>query len=157
MELATNDFLQKCLSRAVVEVIGTIAGLDFSRNPETTQKQHVNSGGLTGAMLVHGERNAMLSITMSKEDAAAIVSAMTGVNQLGLSDADLYDGVAEMANMVAGRAKALLSGTGYHYTITAPFTIVGENHFIVYKKQASQVSMSFTAGEMIIQLGLAYV
>jgi chemotaxis protein CheX len=157
MEIAKNDFLQNCLSRAVIEVIGTIAGVDFVRHQESTPKQHNNSGGLTGAMLVHGERNALLSITLSKGDAAAIVSAMTGVNQSGLSDVDLYDGVAEMANMVAGRAKALLSGTGYHYAITAPFTIVGEKHFIVYKKQAAQVSMSFTAGEMVIQLGLAYV
>lgn len=157
MEINENNFLRNCLSRAAIEVFATIAGLDFSQATASIPQQPVPADRLTGAMLVHGERNALLSITISKEDAAAIVSSMTGVGQAGLSADDLYDGVAEMINIVAGRAKALLAGSGYHYALTAPFTIAGANHFIVYKKQTSQIGLCFAAGEMVVWLRLAHM
>ncbi|WP_378954703.1 chemotaxis protein CheX [Pelosinus sp. sgz500959] len=152
-----EDFLQKCLAQAVFDVFGMMAGMETCHVTKNIDNCQPSSGDITGVMFIQGIRNAMLHLTLNKEHAAMIVSYMTGNSPLELLDDELYDGVAEMVNMIAGRAKALLAGTNNHYMITPPFTIVGLNHFIVYKKEVSKINMKFTAGETELYLGLTYL
>jgi chemotaxis protein CheX len=157
MEQADKEFLQKRLAQAVFDVFGTMAGIEPSEVKESLDSRQLSSGEITGAMMLPGARIAMLSLTMSKENAKVIVSYMTGSSPAELADEELYDGVAEMVNMIAGRGKALLAGTDYHYIISPPFTIVGENHFIVFKKKVVQIVMKFNIGESILHLRLSYL
>lgn len=152
-----EDFLQKCLAQAVFDVFGMMAGMETCHVTKNMEISQMSSGDITGVMLIQGRKNAILHLTLTKEHAAMIVSYMTGNSPLELVDDELYDGVAEMVNMIAGRTKALLAGTNNHYTITPPFTIVGINHFIVYKKEVSKINMKFTAGETELYLGLTYL
>jgi chemotaxis protein CheX len=157
MELEKKVFLQKCLSEAVSDVFGTMVGLDLCLIKESTVVPKVCKSEITGVMMILSTQNALLSMTLSKRNAAIIVSFMTGIASVELADEELYDGVAELVNMIAGRAKALLAGTDYHYQITPPLTIVGENHFILYKKNVSQLSLEFEAGEVVLHLSLTYL
>lgn len=156
MELKDDVLLRKSLAQAIFDVFDTMVGVEpceiEADRDETSFKREIS-----GAMILLGSRNALLSVTIGKEDAAIIVSYMTGNSPEELSDEELYDGVAELVNMVAGRTKALLAGTGYHYSITPPLTIVGENHFIVFKKKAPQIQMEFSAAETKLQLKLTYL
>lgn len=152
-----KDFLQQCLSQAISDVFSTMAGVEPSERQETQGEKPVSKGKITGAMMVLGERNALLTMTMSQEDAAMIVAVMTGVVPENITNEESYDGVAELVNMIAGRAKALLVGTSYHYRITPPITIVGDQHFIVFKKQAPRVTMYFNADATNIDLELTYL
>lgn len=157
MEMNNPILLQKCLSQAVSDVFSTMVGLESCEIKERTVDPERSKGDITGVMMILSERNALLSMTMSKKNAAIIVSFMTGITTIELTDEELYDGVAELVNMIAGRAKALLVGTGYHFRITPPLTIVGENHFLLYKKNVSQLSMEFEAGETTLHLDLTYL
>lgn len=157
MELEKPIFLQKCLAEAVSDVFITMVGLELNEIKERGVVPEVSKGEITGVMMVLSERNALLSMTLSKKNAAIIVSFMTGIASSELTDEELYDGVAELVNMIAGRAKALLAGTDYHYRITPPLTIVGENHFILYKKNVPQLSLEFEAGETKLHLDLTYL
>lgn len=154
--MKNSEFLQKCFTQAVFDVFATAVGVEPGAVDEKSAPGVLSNSEITGAMIVLSERNALLTMTMSKQNAAAIVSCMTGIDQSELIDEELYDGVAELVNMIAGRAKALLAGTGDHYQITPPLTIVGENHFIVYKAKTSQISMDFATGESHIRLNLTY-
>lgn len=150
-------FLQQCLSKAVVDVFSTMAGLDMCEMKEKTQTCKQGQNELTGVMLILSDRNAVLSITLDKKDAKTIISFMTGTVLEELVDLELYDGVAELINMIAGRFKALLIETDYHFSITPPFTIVGKDHFIVYKQTMFQITMYFQADETQVQLNLTYL
>ncbi len=152
-----EDFLQKCFAQAVFDVFDMMAGMEACHVTKNIDSDQPSSGDITGVMFIQGMKNAMLHLTITKEHAAVIVSYMTGNSPLELMDDELYDGVAEMVNMIAGRAKALLVGTDSYYTITPPFTIVGVNHCIIYKKEVSKISMKFTAGETELSLGLTYL
>ena len=152
-----NIFLQKCLTQAVSDVFGTMVGLEPCRIKERVVPPEVCTREITGVMMILSAHNALLSMTLSKVNAAMIVSFMTGIPTIELVDEELYDGVAEVVNMIAGRAKALLVGTDLHYQITPPLTIVGENHFILFKKNVSQLSMEFEAGEIKLHLDLTYL
>jgi chemotaxis protein CheX len=157
METEKTIFLQKCLAEAVSDVFGTMVGLELCQIKEKAVTTEVCKSEITGVMMILSSQNALLSMTLSKKNAAIIVSFMTGIASVELADEELYDGVAELVNMIAGRAKALLAGTDYHYQITPPLTIVGENHFILYKKNVSQLSLEFEAGEIKFHLDLTYL
>jgi len=155
VKLGGNDFFQKCLAQAVFDVFEMMVGMQANHIMDESDDQ-LSEGDITGVMIIQGDRKAMLYLTLKRNHAAEIVSYMTGMTVAEVTDEDLYDGVAELVNMIAGRAKALLAGTGDHYTITPPFTIVGNDHFIVYKKEVSKFSMKFSAGEAKLYLGLTY-
>lgn len=152
-----RKFLQQCLSQAVIDVFATMAGLDMCETKKLTQACKPSQNELTGVMMVLSGRNAVLSIMMDKKAAQTIISFMTGTDLHEIVDAELYDGVAELINMIAGRLKALLIDTEYHFSITPPFTIVGKNHFIAYKQTMSQIMMHFQADETQVQLNLTYL
>ncbi len=157
MEPSKELFLQKCLAESVSDVFSTMVGVELCPAQEKAAVPKEYKSEITGVMMILSTHNALLSIGLSKENAAMIVSFMTGIASIELADEELYDGVAELVNMIAGRAKALLAGTDYHYQITPPLTIVGENHFILYKKNVSQLSMKFEAGEIKLHLDLTYL
>ncbi|GMB01595.1 chemotaxis protein CheX [Pelosinus sp. IPA-1] len=157
MEIEDPILLQKCLAQAVSDVFSTMVGLECCEIKQQAENSKNSKGEITGVMMILSERNAILSMAMSKQHAATIVSFMTGIRVIELADEELYDGVAELVNMIAGRAKALLAGTGYYYRITPPLTIVGDNHFILYKKNVSQLRMEFEAGETKLHLELTYL
>jgi len=157
VKLGESDFLQKCLAQAVFDVFETMVGITTCQVHTDSDNSRQWRGDITGVMMIEGGRKAMLYLTISKKNAGMIMSYMTGNDPLELREDELHDGVAELVNMIAGRAKALLAGTSDHYTITPPFTIVGLNHHIVYKKEVSKFIMLFTAGDAEIHLGLTYL
>jgi len=157
VKLSEYDFLQKCLAQAVFDVFEMMVGIATCQVQTNSDHSKLQRGDITGVMMIEGERKAMLYLTLSQKNAGMIMSYMTGNDPLELADEELYDGVAELVNMIAGRAKALLAGTSDHYTITPPFTIVGLQHYIVYKKEVSKFIMKFTAGDAELYLGITYL
>ncbi|SFM06543.1 chemotaxis protein CheX [Pelosinus propionicus] len=156
MESQKKSYLQKCLAQSVSDVFSTMVGVELCPIEKAPESKRYKSE-ITGVMMILSTHNALLSIALSKENAALIVSFMTGIDSAEIEDEELYDGVAELVNMIAGRAKALLAGTDYHYQITPPLTVVGENHFILYKKNVSQLTMEFEAGDIKLHLDLTYL
>ena len=157
MKTKEYDFLQKCLAQAVFDVFEMMVGIATCQVDISSEHSIRSRGDITGVMMIEGAKRAMLYLTLSQQNAETIMSYMTGNDPLELEEEELHDGVAELVNMIAGRAKALLAGTSDHYTITPPFTIVGSNHYIVYKKEVSKFIMKFTAGDAKLYLGLTYL
>jgi len=157
VKISEYDFLQKCLAQAVFDVFEMMVGIATCQDDTDGDNSQLRRGDITGVMMIEGERKAMLYLTLSQKNAEMIVSFMTGNDPHELAEEELHDGVAELVNMIAGRAKALLAGTSDHYMITPPFTIVGSQHYIVYKKEVSKFIMKFTAGDAELYLGITYL
>lgn len=152
-----NDQLKayhQAFSMAVSDVMITMTGFEMEEDMDF--QGELCCGGeddpqpceITGAMILMGQNSGMASITMTRQTASILVSYMTGVPYYELEDADLYDGIAELMNLIAGRAKAALRDSEYYYEITPPFTIVGENHQIVHKKQAHLIQKRFITSDL---------
>jgi len=140
---------------AVSEVMGTMTGFEmeedeafFTPDEESFDPKETQPCEISGAMVLLGKKNCMATVTMTRTTASMLVSYMTGIPYYELKNGDLFDGVAEMMNLMAGRAKALLSDSEYHFDISPPFTIVGENHYIVHKKQAKLIQKRFVSNEL---------
>lgn len=151
-----QDYLQGSLTTAIRDVIETMTGLCI----EEVLSQEVckiNKGEISGVMLILGERNALMSLTMSKELCTTIISYMTGIEKTDITEEEIYDGAAELVNMVAGRAKAILSGTKYHFNITPPFTIIGQDHFIVHKDKIFNITKNYIIDDRSLFLQIYYI
>lgn len=85
---------------------------------------------ITGMMVIQGVRDVVLTITLSKMAAAEIVVALLGINYTQIVEAEVYDAVKEVTNMIAGRLKTAIVANGDRYQLTTPFVFVGPNHYI---------------------------
>ncbi len=147
--------LEKSLNTAIKDVIETMTGLYIEEN--AYKESSLDKGEISGVMVMVGEKNALMSLTMSKKAASLIIAYMTGILPTDLSDEEVYDGAAELINMIAGRTKALLSGTKYHFNITPPFTIVGDKHFILHKNKILKIIKSYSIEDEEILLQVYYI
>lgn len=137
-----QDYLQESLTTAIRDVIETMTGLGIEEDL-SQEVCKINKVEISGVMLILGEKNALMSLTMSKELCTTIISYMTGIEKNDITEEEIYDGAAELVNMVAGRAKAILSGTKYHFSITPPFTIIGQDHFIKHKDKIFNITKNY--------------
>jgi chemotaxis protein CheX len=151
-----QDYLQESFTVAIRDVVEVMTGLCVE---EGFSQKHckMSKGEISGVMLILGERNALMSLTMSKELCSTIISYMTGIEKNDITDEEIYDGAAELANMVAGRAKTILSSTKYHFSITPPFTIVGQEHFIVHKDKIFNITKNYIIDDKPLFLQVYYI
>ena len=149
------QILEKSLSNAIENVIGTMAGVTLSSSEKNPPDNALLNTQIIGVMMLVGDMNAMLCLTMSNDTASLLVSYMTGIQADQLKNDDVYDGVSELINMISGSAKSLLKDTKYSFRLTAPFTVVGENRFIIHKGKGNKFSKKFIFGE--IELNLIFI
>ncbi|RQD70314.1 MAG: chemotaxis protein CheX [Tindallia sp. MSAO_Bac2] len=154
----------RAFSIAVSEVMGTMTGFEMEEDETYSDSENDScdpTGSepceISGAMVLLGKKNGMATVTMTRMTASVLVSYMTGIPYYELEDSDLFDGVAEMMNLMAGRAKALLRETEYYFEISPPFTIVGINHHIVHKKQAQLIQKRFVSNDLSFILKVFHV
>lgn len=147
----------KSFANALVEVIRTAAGLEAYECQCNMGGNKKPAGYISGMMLLCGEKNAVLSITMAYGAAYNLVSYMTGTLPEEIEKEELWDGIAELTNMIAGRAKADLTGTDYHFRITPPFSIQGQDYTIVYKNRIPRICKKFAAEDIEMFLEIVYI
>lgn len=151
-----QDFFKECFTTAIRDVIEVMTGLCVEE--AMSQKVcDISKGEISGVMLILGERNALMSLTMSKELCTTVISHMTGIEKNDITDGEIYDGAAELVNMVAGRIKTALSGTKYHFSMTPPFTIVGQDHFIVHKDKIFNITNKYIIDDRELFLKIHYI
>ncbi|MCB2291646.1 chemotaxis protein CheX [Clostridium sp. CS001] len=151
-----QDYLQGIFTAAIREVIEIMTGLCIEEDL-SQEVCKINKGEISGVMLTLGEKNALVSLTMSKELCSTIIYYMTGIEKSDITEEEIYDGAAELVNMVAGRAKTILAGTKYHFSITPPFTIIGKDHFIVHKDKVLDITKNYIIDDRPLFLQVYYI
>ncbi len=107
------------LPRAAQEVLNALTKSQV-RPVQSRRTAPVQAPGLIGEIEIHGERQGRLRIMLSRELAAYIGASMAGCESSDLDDAGIQDGVAELANQIAGRLKTLVAREGKEITIGLP-------------------------------------
>ena len=102
------------------------------------------SGGAKGAVI----------ISFPTKTALATVSAFIGLNVTQI-DADVTDAVGELANIIAGAAKADLAGL--NVTISLPSVVIGPNHKVTTPKDIPSIVIPFTCvhGDFVVEVCIA--
>ncbi len=114
-----NPFIQ-----AAVEVLKAEVGTDISRGDINLQKSSLTSDDITVLINLIGDVYGVVMYGMSMSTGLEIVSSIMGqrfeeLNSLAQS------GVAELGNVISGRATIRFSEAGYDSNISTPTMLIG--------------------------------
>lgn len=111
-----------------------------------------NSNEIVGAMVMCGEKSLILTVSTDNLSAKNIVSYMTGIDLNDLTKAMLCDGITEIVNIVGGGARIAFENTELAFSMTVPFTIIGEDINIIVKKRTERMIKYFCGSDIKLHL-----
>jgi chemotaxis protein CheX len=144
-----NPFLQ-----AATEVLESELGSPPRRGTIGLQRSAYTSDEVTSVVAVTGEIAGMVLFAMAESTARAMVSKMMGQDFTEF-DALAQSGIAEIGNVITGRAAVLLSEAGFTSDLAPPMLIVGRGTMIsTLDVQRLVIPMETEFGQMVIQVAL---
>ena len=144
-----NPFLQ-----AASEVLESELGSPPQRGAIGLQRSAYTSDEVTAVVAVTGEVAGMVLFAMTESTARAMVSKMMG-QEFPELDALAQSGIAEIGNVITGRAACLLSEAGFASDLAPPMLIVGRGSMIsTLDVQRLVIPMETEFGQIEIQVAL---
>src|ERR1700694_768594 len=144
-----NPFVQ-----AVTEVLESELGTAPERGSIGLQRSAYTSNEVTAVVAVTGEVAGMVLFAMDEATARGMVSKMMGQDFPEL-DALAQSGIAEIGNVITGRAAVLLSEAGFTSELAPPMLIVGRGSMIsTLDVQRLVIPMVTDFGKIEIQVAL---
>ena len=119
-----NPFLQ-----AATEVLESELGSPPQRGAIGLQRSAYTSNEVTAVVAVTGEVAGIVLFAMNESTAKGIVSRMMGQDFPDF-DALAQSGIAELGNVITGRAAVLLSEAGFPSDLAPPMLLVGKGTMI---------------------------
>ena len=121
--------------QATQETFETMVGLTVRRRDAWVKDGYTVYGEISGVIGLSGATAGTCAISMPLSMAVHAVGAMLDETlEPDSSQGVVRDGVGELINMIAGRAKALLSKTPYKFDITLPTIVSGGRHEVFQRK-----------------------
>ncbi len=158
------DKFIKAVSQAVEETFDTMVFLKAMPKPPITgnlkegnnPKELLVRDGITGAIGFTGSLTGTFSVYFEPGLARKVASSMLG-EELSEVNEDVKSAVGEIANIVLGRAKTLLSTQGYRIEITPPTIVAGKNYSLTTKGEEEKSILPFeipSVGVFYVEIGV---
>lgn len=143
------------ISDATVEIFQTMLMMDISPELplETLQRSYCCS--VSGMVGMAGVYRGMVAIHAPDKVAMAITSSFLGM-EVDEVNGDVKDAFGELANMLAGSIKMLLSAGGKDIQLSIPSAICGQEYNIDWPPGSDGVMVPFLSpeGNFLVELRL---
>ena len=127
--------LAQQFDQGVKDTILSMSGVRTVRRDAWIKEGHAMYGDISAVIGLSGTVRGTCALSMPEKLARDLVRRMLGLEEDSpVSDTDTRDGIGELVNMTAGRAKALLQHSPYKFDITLPTIITGAGHEL-YRRQ----------------------
>jgi len=113
--------------RSIDNVFRTMLGVNVRVNKPVRSTGHPESVNVSGVIGISGSVQGAVVLNFTDQVATRVASKLTG-GPIAPQSPDLVDAVGELANMVAGGAKAEF-GDGESY-ISLPTVVLGNGHHV---------------------------
>ena len=144
-----NPFVQ-----AAFEVFKTEANLEARRGALSLQSSACTSDDVTVLISVVGQARGVVLYSMSEKTVTGIVSNIMG-QPFEEFDSLAQSGVAEIGNVITGRASSLLAEEGIEVRISPPVLILGKGTLVsTLDFQRLVVPMETDLGNIYIHLAM---
>ncbi len=139
--------------RSLNTTFRTMLSLEVARGRMWLQDGATTLHEVSGVIGLSGKAVGSVILSLSQDVAirAASQMLMTEINEV---NDDVTDAVGELANMVAGAAKAELEE--YEMSVSLPSIITGTNHHIHFPTNVQPICIEFTTewGPLMLEVGL---
>ena len=149
-----TEFVNPFVS-AAIHVLRAELNETVRRGSLRLQGSRVTPGEVTVSVGVAGDVEGLVLYGMDSMTAHRIVGTMLGKNPLWLEDEIVESGVAEVGNMITGRASMELEEQGYFCDITPPTVLIGRDILIsTVEFQRLEVPLNLSFGQIILHVAL---
>ncbi len=145
----TEEEMAKYVIEATREVFSTMVMMDVQDSFPLLEPVTKFSCSITGMVGLVGTYSGVLSIHCPRPLALKITSNMLGmeVEEIEEAEEDVNDALGEIANMLGGQVKMVLSKGGMDMNISIPTVISGEEYTINSMAESDCVIIPFNTGE----------
>ena len=144
------------LIQSICETFSHICGTDsvFDRcYPRAETLAHF--AGVSGFIGLAGATCGSITLHVPAQTACLLISRMSGLT-LSTVDNDVADGVGELTNIIAGRAKFLMRSCGFFFDISLPKVAYGQDYDLTQNFKIPSIVFEFSsaAGPFLVDVTL---
>ena len=138
---------------STVSVFETMLGCEVSRSGLFKHDEIEGEYVISGVIGLSGKAAGSVVVRLGESTALGAAEAMLMEKKENLDD-EVVDVVGELANMIAGAAKAKLEQ--FELSISLPNVVVGNEHEIKYSSQTTPIGIVFDCpwGLLCVEVGL---
>ena len=147
--------LSEKIIESAKEIFSTMVMMEINVNGDQLKKSVPLTESISGVIGLAGTHKGVLAIHIPNEVAMTITSSFLGMD-VDVINEDVEDAVGELANMLGGNVKSLLSENGRDIDLSLPSTITGQQYDFQPTSDAERIIIPFRcdAGEFTIDLQL---
>lgn len=147
--------LREKIIESVKEIFTTMVMMDISDLDEKAELAATQKNSITGLIGMAGSVKGIIAIHLPNEVAFAITGSFLGMDVTEINE-DVEDAIGEIANMIGGNVKAILSGNGSDIDLSLPSTISGSDYDLQTVKNAERTTVKFKSesGDFFVEMQL---
>lgn len=137
------------------EIFSTMIMMDIEVVGKNLDEGKALNDSISGVIGLAGTHKGVLAIHLPNPVAMAITGSFLGMEVTEMGE-DVEDAVGELANMLGGNVKTILSEKGRDIELSMPSTISGKAYNFQPTKEVEKVSINFSCevGKFSIELQL---
>lgn len=146
------EFINPFLT-ALARAFDTMLGCQVERRELTLKTPGPPHHEISGVIGLSGHAMGLVVLSLSKSVALQAASTMLMTTATEIDD-DVIDAVGELANVVAGGAKAQLEE--YHLSVSLPSVVTGDGHAVRFPSTMTPLCVHYETpwGPMTLEFGL---
>jgi chemotaxis protein CheX len=152
-----NSFadISEKLIESTIEIFTGMVMMDVSVAGEPMQKLGPLKQSITGMVGLAGTHKGVLAVHFPKKVALEVTSSFLGMDVSEVNE-DVQDAIGEIANMLGGNLKTILSDRGRDIQLSLPSTISGDEYAFSSQADGDQVILPFQtpAGAFFVEVEL---
>lgn len=147
--------LQAKVIEAAQEIFSTMVMMEVSAVEGTPDGLSSFQDSISGVIGLTGTHKGVLAIHLPHVVAMAITGSFLGMDVDSINE-DVEDAVGELANMMGGNVKSILSEKGRDIELSMPTTIQGKRYEFEPTREVERLVIPFTSenGDFSIELQL---
>ncbi len=147
--------LSEKIIESAKEIFSTMVMMEISVSGTLGRENVLLDESISGVIGLAGTHKGVLAIHIPYKVAMAITSSFLGMDVDEINE-DVKDAVGELANMLGGNVKSILSESGRDISLSLPSTITGQHYDFQPTKEAERIIIPFRcdAGEFTIDFQL---
>lgn len=141
-----NSFIEISdkLIESTIEIFTGMVMMEISVVGEPLERLGVLKQSITGMVGLAGTHKGVLAVHFPKQVALDVTSSFLGMDVEDINE-DVQDAIGEIANMLGGNLKTILSDRGKDIHLSLPSTIFGDEYAISSQAEVDQLILSFQA------------
>jgi chemotaxis protein CheX len=135
-----NTFL-----KATLEIIRDVAHLHYKVQKIYRKNDEKGRGDVTGIIGLKGSGKGTVAVTFDQSTILYIVSKILDMDIKDIGEDIVIDTVAELTNMITGRAVRILAEKGFDLALSVPTVVHGPDHRVVHQTSGPIIAIPYSS------------